>query len=87
MEKYIVITFESINFAMQCENVLKSRKIEYVIMPTPREITLSCGISVRTNIENLSEIMELIESQTIRNKEIYEITGIGKGKEIRKIKG
>ncbi|EYE88658.1 hypothetical protein Q428_06790 [Fervidicella metallireducens AeB] len=84
MEKYIVITFESINFAMQCEVVLKTEKIDYQIMPTPREITLSCGISIRTSDKYLDKVIELIKTKRIRNKDIYEIIGMGRQKTINK---
>ncbi|SHE50489.1 DUF3343 domain-containing protein [Caloramator proteoclasticus] len=69
--EYIIVTFESTNFAIQAESVLKSRNLNIQIIPTPREITLSCGISILTQIENLNEIDELVKLGKIRIKEVY----------------
>ncbi|WP_027308694.1 DUF3343 domain-containing protein [Caloramator sp. ALD01] len=69
--EYIIVTFESTNFAIQAESVLKSRNLNIQIIPTPREITLSCGISILTQIENLNKIDELVKLGKIRIKEVY----------------
>ncbi|GIW48567.1 MAG: hypothetical protein KatS3mg079_043 [Caloramator sp.] len=69
--EYIIVTFESTNFAIQAESALKSINLNVQIIPTPREITLSCGISILTQIENLKKIDELIKEGKIRVKEVY----------------
>ncbi|WDC85360.1 DUF3343 domain-containing protein [Caloramator sp. mosi_1] len=69
--EYIIVTFESTNFAIQAESVLKQLNLNVQIIPTPREITLSCGISILTQIENLKEIDELVKVGKIRIKEVY----------------
>lgn len=71
MDRYIVVTFESVNFAMQTESVLKSKEIAHQIIPTPREITLSCGLSVKTSEDNLEAIKCLIEDKSIKLKKMY----------------
>lgn len=71
MNEYIIITFESTNFAIQAEATLKGLGLSIQIIPTPREITLSCGISILTSIENLQKVDELVESNKIRIKEVY----------------
>lgn len=85
MDKYIVITFESVNFAMQTESVLKSKEIKHQIIPTPREITLSCGLSVRTTDDNLEEIKSLVESGAIKNKKMFIFKGAGSHKTFEEI--
>ncbi|MEG0641012.1 MAG: DUF3343 domain-containing protein [Clostridium sp.] len=85
MDKYIVITFESVNFAMQTESVLKGKDIRHQIIPTPREITLSCGLSIKMAYDNLKDIREMIDSSTIRIKKLYVFQGIGTGKTIQEI--
>lgn len=68
---YIIVTFESSNFTMQAESVFKKLQIESQIIPTPREITLSCGMSILTHKDNLNKIEELILENKIKVKEIY----------------
>lgn len=71
MNEFIIITFESTNFAIQAETILKSIGLSVQIIPTPREITLSCGISILTAKENLNKVDELVENNKIRIKEVY----------------
>ncbi|KMT21775.1 DUF3343 domain-containing protein [Clostridium cylindrosporum] len=85
MDKYIVITFESVNFAMQTESVLKGKELAHQIIPTPREITLSCGLSVKTAYENIDIIKELIEDKSIRTKKMYVFEGLGSNKTFKEM--
>lgn len=85
MDKYVVITFESVNFAMQTESVLKNKEIKHQIIPTPREITLSCGLSVRTTYDNLVEIKNLVETGAIKNKKMFIFEGAGSNKRFEEI--
>lgn len=81
----LIISFQSTNFAMQTEVCLKDLGIHIQIMPTPREITLSCGISIKTSVDNLNKILELVDKKIIRIKGIYMIKYEGNQKKIEKI--
>ncbi|MEF9952707.1 MAG: DUF3343 domain-containing protein [Clostridium sp.] len=85
MDKYLVITFESVNFAMQTESVFKSKDIKHQIIPTPREITLSCGLSIKTLSENKEPIMLLVDNGDIKIKKAYQFEGVGTNKTITEI--
>ncbi|TDT50476.1 DUF3343 domain-containing protein [Fonticella tunisiensis] len=85
MDKYLLITFNSTNFAMQAESVLKELDIDGQIVPTPREITLSCGLSIRTSMENLEKVQNLIKLGKITNKSLYVFEGVGKDRAIKEI--
>lgn len=78
MEENIIISFESTNYAMQTEAYLKSEGISLQIMPTPREITLSCGLSIKTSVDNLNIIRSLVDKNKIKVKEIYKLS-VGEG--------
>lgn len=86
MEKYLIITFESTNYAMQTESVLKTSEVRNQIIPTPREITLSCGLSIRTPFENYDKIITLINEGKIRNKSLYSMVGSGTQRTIEEIR-
>lgn len=75
MEEYLIITFESTNYAMQTESFLKDQKLLHQIIPTPREITLSCGLSIRTSIDKYDLLQDHIKSGRIRNKSLYKVKG------------
>jgi hypothetical protein len=87
MEEYLIITFASTNFAMQAENELKAAGIKHQIIPTPRQITLSCGLSIMTACENADEVKKHILDGKIRSKAIYKSSGTGKEKVLEKIEG
>lgn len=87
MVEFIIISFESTNYAMQAESVLKGEKLGHQVIPTPREITLSCGLSIRTDIENKNKVFDLIDEGKIRVKTVYRIVGTGKDRVIEKIEG
>ena len=84
MEDYLIISFESVNYAMQTESILKNENIELQIMPTPREITLSCGVSIKTPVENLNKIQTLMENRLVTIKELYMCVFINNQKLIKK---
>lgn len=86
MEEFLILTFESTNFAMQTEAALKTIKIKNQIIPTPREITLSCGLSIRTPFDNYDKIIDLIDNNKIKNKSLFKIIGSGINKKIEEIK-
>lgn len=86
MEEFLIVTFESTNFAMQTEAVFKGLEITNQIIPTPREITLSCGLSIRTPFENFEKILNLIDQKKISNKSLFKMKGSGINKTIEEIK-
>lgn len=60
MKNYIL--FPSHNQGLALEAILKREKIKYTIVPTPRELSTCCGISIQYNkndeeiIKNLAEL-------------------------------
>lgn len=83
MEQFLLLTFASANYAMQCEAALKGQGLKGQIIPTPREITLSCGLSILSDIENLDKIRELINEGKIVKKGAYILEGMGKNRTIK----
>ena len=56
MSKYGVILFHTNSSAMQAEAVLLRAKQEIKLIPTPRELSSDCGISLRFPWNMKSEI-------------------------------
>ncbi|SKA97500.1 Protein of unknown function [Caloramator quimbayensis] len=86
MKEYCIITFESVNFAMQAESVLKNENIYHQVIPTPREITLSCGLSIRFNVDNVENIKTFVDNKRINIKNMYIVRGSGSDKKIEALK-
>jgi hypothetical protein len=75
LDKYYVVTFQNTHEAMKGEREAIKKQIKVVVIPTPTYITKSCGISLKIDEENIQNIVELIKSETINVKEIFERDG------------
>jgi hypothetical protein len=63
--------FNNTHGAMKAESYLKSKAIKLTIMPTPTQITKSCGISIIILEENLDQVKSIIEDGNIEIKGLY----------------
>ncbi|KPU42936.1 hypothetical protein OXPF_37050 [Oxobacter pfennigii] len=86
MEEYVFITFDSTNFALQAEDYLKKNNFSVTIIPTPREVTQSCGLSIRLNSAGIDEVKEIIGTQKIKIKSIYFLKKENGFKKIEEVK-
>lgn len=58
---YYLITFSNTHTAIAAQKFLTG-KIPFLVMPTLREISSSCGISIKITEARLEEIKELLHS-------------------------
>ncbi|WP_054873382.1 DUF3343 domain-containing protein [Oxobacter pfennigii] len=65
-EKRYYILFPSYTWGLQLEALLKGQKIKYTIVPTPRELSECCGISIMYNENDETKIKSLIEENSIK---------------------
>lgn len=70
-EVYGLVTFESTSHAIKGEKIFKEMDISIKIIPTLREITASCGLSIRFHLEDLEKIKKGIEEYDLAIKGIY----------------
>ncbi|WP_026478080.1 DUF3343 domain-containing protein [Alkaliphilus transvaalensis] len=70
---FCVIVFESTHFAIAAESRLKEKAYPIEIIPTPREITASCGLSIKFNPEGLDDIKQEIREGKIGIKGIFQM--------------
>lgn len=61
-KEFYVIVFESTHHAIKTENMLKT-KFRIETIPTPREISASCGLSIKFSTEVFSEIMGTLDQE------------------------
>lgn len=80
MNKMHIVSFNSTNQAIKCDKVFGSSNIRYAVLPTPREITKSCGTSIRFLLEDIEDVKRIIKDNEIEYKGIYEITKLEDGK-------
>ena len=71
MEEYGLITFKSTQFALQGESVFKEEKISFKTIPTPREVSHSCGLSLLFAIDDVDLVKTLIEGEKLKIDNLY----------------
>lgn len=59
------ILFPSYNSGLSLESKLKKEGIKYTIVPTPRQLSSCCGISLTYNKEDEDRIRRIIEENSI----------------------
>ena len=69
MNEYYLITFESTHAAISTEKLLKPADVR--IMPVPRFISASCGISIRINPEKREEAEAIFKEGSTLSAEEY----------------
>ena len=73
-EDFGVVTFESTHHAINGEKIFKEYDIIFKTIPTPREISLSCGLSIRFNLNDVDRVIELYYNNTLAIKGVYSFT-------------
>ncbi len=69
-----VITFKSTHYAIQADSVFRNEKIQYRTIPTPREISHSCGLAIMFNLDDLNSIKYIIEKNNLITEGIFKIS-------------
>lgn len=70
---FYCLTFDSTHYAIKTEKKLKENALEVSIIPTPREISASCGLSIRFSPEELEKISNLLDSEDFERISLYKI--------------
>ncbi|MDD3859262.1 MAG: DUF3343 domain-containing protein [Bacteroidales bacterium] len=65
-----VITFQSTHHVLKAEKILIKAGLKFDIIPTPKNISSDCGMSIRfdSQVSNLSLLSELLNTNNISFK-------------------
>ncbi len=80
-----VITFKSTQYAIKADSVFSKETVNYRTIPTPREITRSCGLAIKFNLEELEIVKALIEGNNLEINGIYKIVRDASGNKVEKL--
>ena len=72
-ENFYVISFDSTHHAIKGEKLFKDVNLNIRMMPTPREITASCGLSIRFEVGDLEEVEDIINQEELAVKGKYKM--------------
>ncbi len=84
-EVYGVTTFNSTHHTIQAEGVFKEKGISFRTIPTPREITRSCGLAILFALDDLDKVKKMVVDDEINIANIYSYTKEGHQSSAEKI--
>ena len=70
-EEYGLTTFKSTHYAIQAEKVLKENDIFFKTIPTPREVSHSCGLALLFIPESIDKVKLLMDNGHIQVDGLY----------------
>ena len=86
MNEMYIVSFNSTHHAIRLDKLLEEATIRATTLPTPREITASCGISIRFLYEDIENVKKILNENNIEYKGIYKINRLENGtKEVENI--
>lgn len=80
MNEMYIVSFNSTHQAIRSDKLFGELNIKSTTLPTPREITASCGISIRFLQEDLENVNKVLKENSIDYKGIYHISRLADGK-------
>ncbi len=70
---YLILTFQSTHHVLKAERILIAKGIKFDIIPTPKDITSECGMSIRIDPHiTSSPVLNSILSEANFEFDIYE---------------
>lgn len=79
---YVLMTFESTHHAIKTEKALEALEIEMI--PTPRQLSTSCGLSLKASVKDLEVIRDIL-GNNIQNYKCYIVDNIDKVLTFKKV--
>lgn len=68
-----IMTFESVHHALKAEKILRLKGLTIHVMNTPREVSKDCGICLRFDVDDETDITNAMEEANAAFAGIYRI--------------
>lgn len=79
LKEYGVLAFKSTSQALKAERVLKEAAAEFLLIPTPRQISASCGLAVKVAPKDIETTRAALLAGKVEIEGTYRIdTGAGR---------
>lgn len=72
-KKFYVIAFDSTHYAISTEKKLVAAGAPITMVPTPREISTSCGLSIRIRDEDLETVLAALGETSKEGMTLFRI--------------
>lgn len=84
-EKYIIITFRSRYYSLRFNNILRDAGVKSLLMSTPREVAIGCGLSVRISCNEFNRTSQLMHKHPMPWSGVWQVDSYGARKIIKRI--
>lgn len=71
MSRNTLVTFVSTHHALKAEKLVAAAGLDFDIIPTPRAITASCGLSLELPDDALPRAMQLFADNQVKSEAAY----------------
>lgn len=85
LDNYCVFTFATTSYALKAEKELKNAGAEFIVMPTLREISSSCGLSVKVRPIHRDDTKRILTEAGVPVEAIYHVYRQDKQNEVTKL--
>jgi len=82
---YCVLAFQNTHAALSAQKALAEAGLSPLMIPTLREITASCGISLRFQPEELTAVLAIL-GETSLDRALYRLYAVSSGPGIRSVR-
>ena len=72
-KKFYISAFDSTHYAISTEKKLAAAAAPIIMVPTPREISTSCGLSIRILDEHLEQVLEALNGVSKEGMKLFRI--------------
>lgn len=83
LNDYCAITFTSTSQALKAEKVMKQAGAQFLTMPTPREVSTSCGLSIKVSPENVDKYYRMLLANRVSVEKVFRLTKNGHKTSVR----
>lgn len=73
LKEFSLFTFVSTSHALKAEKILKKYNAEFIMIPTLREISSSCGLSIKIAPEYLEQYRMVLQENNVTVEQIYHV--------------
>ena len=78
LSNFCLFTFQATSHALKAEKVLKSAESEFIVIPTLREISTSCGLSIKVRPSKYEETNDILSNNKVPVEAVYMVEKQGK---------
>ena len=71
-EKDYIAIFHSIHRVLKAEKVLKSARVDFLLIPVPRQLTSDCGLALRFSPEDKDNLLAVLADENLSPVELYQ---------------